>query len=294
MNMERDVFSNERDMAILLVSCADRPGIVAGVSQFLFEMGANIVHSDQFSTDAMGGFFAMRVKFQLAHLAERWDELNWQFAAVADSFQMQWRITQASKKKKIAIFVSKEDHCLQELLWRWRLGELQAEIAAVISNHTDFEPLVSALHLPFYHVPVTRETREEQAVTHLKLLQKHEVDTVVLARYMQIIPKMLIDRYPNKIINIHHSFLPAFVGGKPYHQAFERGVKLIGATAHYVTEELDQGPIIEQDVERINHRHDVSDLKRTGRDLERIVLARAVQWHLNDQIVVHGNKTIVF
>lgn len=286
--------SNERDMAILLVSCADRPGIVTGVSRMLFELGANIVQSDQFSTDAVGGFFAMRVKFQLPYLNERWEEIHRQFAPVAKSFQMDWQITKAWEKKKIAIFVSKEDHCLQELLWRWRLGELHAEIVAVISNHTDFEPMVSALHLPFYHVPVTRDTREEQATVHLELLEKHEVDTVVLARYMQIIPDVIIERYPNKIINIHHSFLPAFVGGKPYHQAFERGVKLIGATAHYVTGELDQGPIIEQDVQRINHRHTVADLKRTGRDLERIVLARAVQWHLNDQIVVHGNKTIIF
>jgi formyltetrahydrofolate deformylase len=284
----------KKNIGRLLISCPDQPGIVASVSRFLYERGANIIHSDQHSTCIEKGCFFMRIEFHLDDLPNRMVDLQSDFAAIAHDFRMDWRITQAASKHKIAIFVSREDHCLQELFWRWRIGELDAEIAMVVSNHLHMKELVESYGVPYYHVPVTKETREDAAQIHMELLAEHNVDTIVLARYMQIIPSSMIDRYPHQIINIHHSFLPAFVGAKPYNQAYERGVKLIGATAHYVTEELDQGPIIEQDVQRVNHRHEVEDLKRIGRDLERVVLARAVQWHLNDQVLVFGNKTIVF
>ncbi|OUM86127.1 MAG: formyltetrahydrofolate deformylase [Bacillus thermozeamaize] len=284
---------NERNRGRMLISCPDRPGIVAAVSQFLYHCGANIVQSDQHSTDPEGGRFFMRVEFDLPNLAEQLPQIEKRFQEVADKFQMVWRMTHAGQKKRLAIFASREDHCLQELLWRWRLGELPAEIVMVVSNHPDLEPLVRPFDIPYHHVPVNKENREAAENVHLELLEG-KVDTIVLARYMQIIPPRMVQRYRNQIINIHHSFLPAFVGGKPYHQAYERGVKIIGATAHYVTEELDQGPIIEQDVQRVDHRDQVEDLKRIGRDMERIVLARAVRWHLEDRILVYGNKTIVF
>ncbi len=278
----------------IVVSCPEKPGIVATVTQFLYEHGANILNSDQFSSDPHDGFFFMRIEFCMNHLTKQTGRLQQQFVPIASEFQMSWRITHLLERKKLAIFVSKEDHVLRELLWRWNIKELKADIVAVISNHPDMEPVVTPLGIPYYHVPVIKETREEAANIHLQLLEKHQADTLILARYMQIIPGKIIERYPNQIINIHHSFLPAFIGGKPYHQAFTRGVKLIGATAHYVTENLDEGPIIEQDVSRVNHRQQIDDLKRVGRDLERIVLARAVQWHINDRIIVHDNKTIVF
>jgi formyltetrahydrofolate deformylase len=293
MNEATDFQSTWADRGRLLIYCPDRPGIVAAVSRFLYEQGANIVQSDQHTTDPEGGRFFMRVEFQVDHLADREQELKQAFQHAADTFQMEWRMTLAARKKRLALFVSKEDHCLQELLWRWRIGELHADIAMVISNHRDLEPAVEPFGIPFHHVPVNKETRLEAEVKHLELM-KDKVDAVVLARYMQIIPSRTIQAYQNRIINIHHSFLPAFVGAKPYHQAHERGVKIIGATAHYVTEELDQGPIIEQDVQRVDHRCQVEDLKRIGRDVERLVLAKAVNWHLNDQVLVHGNKTVVF
>ncbi len=283
-----------RDLGRLLICCADRPGIIAAVSRFLFDQGANIVDLDQYTTDPRGGFFFMRVEFQLNDLIRRLETLRERFAQIAKSFEMDWWITPAARKQKIAVFVSREDHCLREILWRWSIGELYADISMVISNHPDMEAIVAPFGIPYHHVPISKEDRDHATNIHLELMDQAGIDTIILARYMQIIPPRIIERYRNRIINIHHSFLPAFVGGKPYHQAYERGVKIIGATAHYVTEELDQGPIIEQDVQRVNHRHHVEDLKRIGRDLERIVLARAVQWHLNDQVLVHGNKTIVF
>ncbi|SEN34620.1 formyltetrahydrofolate deformylase [Lihuaxuella thermophila] len=288
------IHTHGKDLGRLLICCADQPGIIAAVSRFLFEQGANIVDSDQYTTDPHGGFFFMRVEFQLEELIPRLEPLRERFARIAVSFDMEWRITPAARKQRVAVFVSREDHCLREILWRWNIGELHADISMVISNHPDMEAIVAPFGIPYHHVPVSKESREQAADIHLELLNQAGIDTIILARYMQIIPARIIDRYRNQIINIHHSFLPAFVGGKPYHQAYERGVKIIGATAHYVTEELDQGPIIEQDVQRVSHRHHVEDLKRIGRDLERIVLARAVQWHLNDQVLVHGNKTIVF
>ncbi|SFS89692.1 formyltetrahydrofolate deformylase [Marininema halotolerans] len=282
------------DQARLLISCPDQPGIVAAVSRFLYQHGVNIVRSDQHTTDPEGGLFFMRIEFRLQDGQTPLDQLEEAFIETADRFQMSWRLGGASQRKRLAIFVSKEDHCLTDLLWRWRIGELHADIAMVVSNHPDMEPLVTPFGIPYYHVPCNRDIRLEAERRHLELLAKEQVDTVILARYMQIIPPTMIAHYPHRIINIHHSFLPAFIGAKPYDQAFERGVKIIGATAHYVTEALDQGPIIEQDVERVDHRCRVEDLKRIGRDVERLVLARAVQWHLNDEILVHGNKTVVF
>jgi formyltetrahydrofolate deformylase len=275
----------------LLIACPDRPGIIATVSQFLFQQGANIIHSDQHATDH---HFFMRMSFQLDGLLAKQELLCKQFQPIAEDFSMDWKISLATQKKRLAVFVSKYEHCLQELLWRWQIGELDAEITMVVSNHPDCQAFVDPYGLPYYHIPVTPETREQAAVEQLKLLQQAEVDTIILARYMQIIPKRLIDVYPNQIINIHHSFLPAFVGANPYERAFDRGVKLIGATAHYVTEELDEGPIIEQDVQRVSHRQRPADLIRIGKEIERIVLARAVQWHINDQVLVDDNKTIVF
>lgn len=286
--------AQKQDVGRLLISCPDQLGIVATVSRFLAEKGANIIHSDQHSTDLEHGTFFLRIEFQLADLAKKVEELRQDFAPIAMQLAMNWEITLASRKQRIAIFVTKEDHCLQELLWRWRIGELNGEIVMVVSNHPDLHPVVEPYGIPYYHIPVTPETREQAAESQMRLLREMEVDLVILARYMQIIPKKMVDAFRNRMINIHHSFLPAFVGANPYHRAYERGVKIIGATAHYVTEELDQGPIIEQDVERVSHRHQVEDLIRIGRDLERLVLARAVQWHLNDQIWVHCNKTIVF
>jgi formyltetrahydrofolate deformylase len=286
--------SVQKDVGRLLISCPDRVGIIAAVSEFLHRHGANIIHSDQHATEQEDGIFFMRIAFQLEDLEDKQVFLCDEFQQVAEKFAMKWKISLSSQKKKVALFVSKYDHCLQELLWRWRIGELDAEIKMVISNHMDCQPLVEPYGLPYYHIPVTREIREEAALEQLKYLHEEEIDTIILARYMQIIPKRMIDVFPNQIINIHHSFLPAFVGANPYERAFERGVKLIGATAHYVTEELDEGPIIEQDVHRVSHRHRPEDLIRIGSEVERIVLARAVKWHVNDQVLVHGNKTIVF
>ncbi|WNR43758.1 formyltetrahydrofolate deformylase [Paenibacillus roseipurpureus] len=279
--------------ARMLISCPDQPGIVAAVSQFLFEYGANIVQSDQYTMDPEGGMFFIRIEFDLAELAGRVETLRADFAVVAEKFTMDWSLSLASKKKRVAIFVSKEDHALLELLWHWRAGDLNADIAMVISNHDDMRSLVEPFGIPYHHIPVTAATKAEAEQRQLEVIGDN-VDTIVLARYMQIVSPTFIKHYANRIINIHHSFLPAFVGGKPYAQAHNRGVKIIGATAHYVTDELDAGPIIEQDVQRVSHRDNVEDLKRIGRHIERIVLARAVSWHVEDRIIVYNNKTVVF
>ncbi|MBP1157435.1 MULTISPECIES: formyltetrahydrofolate deformylase [unclassified Paenibacillus] len=282
-----------QNRARMLVSCPDRPGIVAAVSRFLYEHGANIVQSDQYTMDPEGGLFFIRIEFDLDRLDERREQLKVEFAKVAEEFEMKWSITRASRKKRLAIFVSKEDHCLLELLWHWQSGDLDADIAMVISNHNDMRELVESLGIPYHHIPVTPDTKAEAEKRQLELVAG-QVDVVILARYMQIISPKFIEYFPNRIINIHHSFLPAFIGGKPYAQAYNRGVKIIGATAHYVTEELDGGPIIEQDVQRVSHRDNVDDLKRIGRHIERTVLARAVDWHVEDRVIVHQNKTVVF
>ncbi|WMT39931.1 formyltetrahydrofolate deformylase [Paenibacillus sp. D2_2] len=283
----------EHNRARMLISCPDGPGIVATVSRFLYEHGANIVQSDQYTMDPEGGMFFMRIEFDLDQLETRIDSLKRDFADIADKFQMEWNIFQLSHKKKLAIFVSKEDHCLVELLWQWQAGDLDADISMVVSNHPDMKEYVESFGIPYYHIPVTPETKREAEQKQLEIVNG-KVDLIVLARYMQIVSPALIGPYRNRIINIHHSFLPAFVGGKPYAQAYDRGVKIIGATAHYVTEELDGGPIIEQDVQRVSHRDDVAELKRIGRTIERVVLARAVKWHIEDRILVHQNKTVVF
>jgi formyltetrahydrofolate deformylase len=280
--------------ARLLISCPDRRGIVAAVSRFLFEQGANILDADQHSTDPEGGTFFMRMEFHLDGLEGRLDELRRAFAAeVAEQLEMEWTIAESSRRKRMAILVSREDHCLLDLLWRWRSGELDADVDLVISNHRDVEADVEGFGVPFVHVPVTRETKpaaEQEMLEHLA----GNFDLVVLARYMQILSGTFLERMGAPLINIHHSFLPAFAGADPYRRASERGVKIIGATAHYVTEELDAGPIIEQDVARVSHRDELPALVRIGRDIERTVLARAVQWHLADRVLVHENKTVVF
>ncbi|MBD2864839.1 formyltetrahydrofolate deformylase [Paenibacillus oceani] len=282
-----------QDRARMLISCPDRPGIVAAVSQFLAKHGANIVQSDQYTMDPEGGMFFIRIEFDLPQLEVNLEKLKQDFAeTTAAEFSMKWRVTQAGRKQSIAVFVSKEDHCLLELLWQWKSGDLYADIAMVVSNHPDMRDTVESFGIPYHHIPVTADTKKEAEAKQLEVTQG--VDAIVLARYMQIISPSFIEHYPNRIINIHHSFLPAFVGGKPYAQAYERGVKIIGATAHYVTEELDGGPIIEQDVQRVSHRDNVEALKRIGRHIERIVLARAVSWHVEDRILTHQNKTVVF
>jgi formyltetrahydrofolate deformylase len=280
--------------ARLLITCADRPGIVSAVTGFLYTHGANINTLDQHTTDPEGGAFFMRLEFHTPHLDLSRGALEKNFQeVVANNFGMSWNISYAADRKKTAVLVSKYDHALMELLWRWKRGELYTDLTMVISNHEDLRDAVESFGIPFHHVPVTPETKEEAEAEMLRLLDG-QADLVVLARYMQIITPKFIDSFPERIINIHHSFLPAFVGANPYLRAYDRGVKLIGATAHYVTEELDAGPIIEQDVLRVSHRDTVPDLKRIGEDIERHVLARAVKWHLEDRIITFGNKTVVF
>lgn len=283
----------EQNRARMLISCPDGPGIVAAVSHFLYQHGANIVQSDQYTMDPEGGMFFMRVEFDLPQLELHLAGLEQDFAEIADKFEMKWQLYPLSHKKKLAIFVSKEDHCLVELLWQWQAGDLDAEITMVVSNHPDMKEYVESFGITYHYIPVTPETKAEAEKQQLELVNG-QVDLIILARYMQIVSPALIEPYRNRIINIHHSFLPAFVGGKPYAQAYNRGVKIIGATAHYVTEELDGGPIIEQDVQRVSHGDDVNELKRIGRTIERVVLARAVKWHIEDRILVHQNKTVVF
>jgi formyltetrahydrofolate deformylase len=276
----------------LLVSCPDRPGIVAAVSRLLFESGANIIRSDQYSTDPEGGTFFLRMEFTLERddlngLAERFR------LAVAEPYRMTWRLWDSARRKRVAILVSRYDHCLQDLLWRWRRDELEAEIVLVASNWEDLRADVETFGLPYHHVPVARE-RKSEAETELLELLRGTCDLVVLARYMQVLSGEFLDRLGVPVINIHHSFLPAFAGAGPYERARDRGVKLIGATAHYVTAELDAGPIIEQDVVRVTHADSVAQLTRMGAEIERTVLARAVQWHCEDRVVRHGNTTVVF
>jgi formyltetrahydrofolate deformylase len=279
--------------ARLLIGCADRPGIVAAVSGFLFERGANIVSSQQYSTDPSGGRFFLRTEFFLEDAAER-ERLHDRFQAeVAGRFEMDWRIRWWGERKRLAILVSHQDHCLLDLLWRWRRGELDGEIVMVISNHRDLERETMAYGVPFRHVAVEPGAKERAEATILELVGGR-AELLVLARYMQILSGGFLERVGMPAINIHHSFLPAFAGADPYRRAHEQGVKLVGATAHYVTEQLDDGPIIDQDVVRVDHRDRAADLERLGRDVERLVLARAVSLHLDDRVIVDGRRTIVF
>jgi len=278
----------------LLVSCTDRPGIVAALSQFLRDRGANILQSDQHTTDPEGGAFFMRTEFKLDGLEDDAEGFEQAFAAaVAEPLGMDWEMHYASRRKRVAILVSRYDHCLAELLWRRRRGELYADIPLVISNHAELAPEATRFGVHFEHVPVQRDAKADAERAMLDLLGG-SFDLIVLARYMQILSPAFLEAVRTPIINIHHSFLPAFAGADPYARAHERGVKIIGATAHYVTEELDAGPIIEQDVARVTHREGVDSLVRTGADLERIVLLRAVRWHLEDRVLLHGNRTVVF
>jgi len=279
--------------ATLLVCCPDRKGLVAALAQLLYGHGANILDADQ-HTDPVAGQFFQRIKFDLSELHTDRTSLETAISEVAARFSMDWRITNGHRRSKTAIFVSKYDHCLYDLLLRQRSGELSTEIPMIISNHPDLEPVAQQFGIPFHHLPITKETKRAQENKALKLLREADIDLIVLARYMQILTDDFLQSYEGDVINIHHSFLPAFMGSKPYHRAFERGVKLIGATAHYATAELDDGPIIEQDVVRCSHSDSVQDLVRKGRDLEKSVLARAVRWHLDDRILVYDNKTVVF
>jgi len=282
---------DEHPTSRLLLACPDQPGLIAAVSGFLAEAGRNIIDADQHSSNE--GRFFMRMVFESAPEAER-EALYGRFAeTVAEPLRMDYSFAEESERKRVAIMVSREDHCLSDLLWRWRSGELGAELAAVVSNHPDHADQVASLALPFYHVPVEPDSKEEAEARMLELLGG-KVDLLVLARYMQVLSGEFLRRLDAPAINIHHSFLPAFVGADPYRRAHERGVKLIGATAHYVTEELDAGPIIDQDVTRVSHRDEVGDLMRIGRDIERLVLARAVKAHLDDRVLLDGERTVVF
>ena len=281
--------------ARLLVQCPDRPGIVAAVSEYLYRHGANIVQADQYSTGNDTQRFFLRLEYELAGLKTPPAEVAGGFGEeVAPRFDMQWHVSYSERRNRTAILVSRADHCLLELLWRWRRGELAVDIPLVVSNHDSLRSDVEAFGIAYHHLPVTAATKPAQEARMLELLRAAKVELVVLARYMQVLSPGFIGRYPQAVINIHHSFLPAFAGADPYGQAFVRGVKIIGATAHYATEELDEGPIIEQDVVRVSHRDTRADLVRLGREVERSVLARAVQWHIEDRVFVHGNKTVVF
>lgn len=279
--------------AVLLLSCRDQKGLVAAVSDFLYRNNGNIVHADQ-HTDTEEGVFLQRVEWEVEGFAIARDEIADAFRPIADRFGMEWTLRFSDYVPRIALFVSKLEHCAYDILARWRMGEFAADIPIVISNHEDARAVADRFGVAYDVVPVTAATKAAQERAMLATLERERVDLVILARYMQILSDEFVRAYPNRIINIHHSFLPAFAGARPYHQAHERGVKIIGATAHYATPELDQGPIIEQDVARVSHRDAVPDLIRKGRDLEKTVLARAVDLHLRNRIVVYGNKTVVF
>ena len=298
-----------KNSAVLLIDCPDRKGLVARVSGLLYERGANILHADQHIDHELGLFF-MRVEWGLGPAdgslsdkgsAEAKADASFDLAAfrevftpIATELNMHWNLTSSERPPRVALFCSQYLHCMADLLHRWRAGELVCEIPLIISNHREVEKLAAFYGVPFEHVPVTAETRAAAESRQLDLLASHRIELVVLARYMQILSPQFVAKYPAAIINVHHSFLPAFTGARPYHAAHARGVKLIGATSHYVTEVLDDGPIIEQDVARISHRDQVEDLVARGRDLERMVLSRAVRWHLDRRILCYGNKTVVF
>jgi formyltetrahydrofolate deformylase len=280
--------------AILLVSCPDRKGVVASIADFIFQHNGNILFADEHG-DAESNLFLTRVEFDPAEFDFDLAEFPQRFALIARDFQMDWRLARSNDRPRIAIFVSKHDHCLQDLLYRYQSGELHCEIPLIVSNHPDNQRIADFYRIPYFVVPVTKETKREAERKQIALIREHQCSLVVLARYMQVLSDEFIATLGSgNLINIHHSFLPAFVGSKPYHQAFQRGVKLIGATAHYVTQVLDDGPIIEQNVVRIHHRDTVDDLVQKGRDIEKIVLSRAVRWHVENRILLYGNKTVVF
>lgn len=277
----------------LVVSCPDRMGIVAHVSGFIASQGGSITEASQHSDLATGRFF-MRYEIVADSVALDADGFRRAFAPIAAEFSMQWALTDTQRRQRVVLMVSKASHCLVDLLYRWTAGELDCDIACVISNHEDMRELVEWHGIAYHHVPVIPEEKATAFARVEQMIEAAEADTIVLARYMQILPPGLCERYAGRVINIHHSFLPSFAGAKPYHQAYERGVKLIGATCHYVTSELDAGPIIEQDIHRVSHCHTADDLVRFGRDVEKAVLARGLRWHLQDRVLIHGNKTVVF
>ncbi|GHO86092.1 formyltetrahydrofolate deformylase [Dictyobacter formicarum] len=277
----------------MLISCPDKPGIVSAISGFIFEHNGNILESDQHSTNQHEGSFFMRISFAEDTFRLSEEELREAFQPIATRFQMQWHVSYSRQRKRAGILVSKYDHCLVDLLWRWKIGELTMDIPFIISNHPNLEKLANMYGVPYYHFPVKRETRQQDEQRMLDFIGE-QADFLILARYMQILEPFFVDAFPQRIINIHHSFLPAFIGASPYDQAFRRGVKLIGATAHYVTSSLDEGPIIAQDVIHCDHRDAVDDLIRKGRDVERRVLAEAVRLHTSDRVLAYENKTIVF
>ena len=278
----------------LLVKCPDKPGIVAVLSKFLFEHDSNIVESSQYSSDPEDGTFFIRIEFHSEDLVEKSEQMEKDFEEIASHHSMDYHFAYSSERKRTAIYVSKEPYCLMELLWEWQNGDLDTDIAVVISNHEDARDMVEALGIPFHYIPANKDIRKQVEEEQIRLMKEYDVDLLILARYMQILTPDFVSHFPNQIINIHHSFLPAFIGARPYERAYDRGVKIIGATSHYVTNDLDEGPIIEQDIERVDHRDDVVDLKKIGRNIERRVLAKAVKWHLEDRIIVEDNKTIVF
>jgi len=287
-----------KSSAILLISCPDRKGEVATIADFVYRHGGNILHADEHA-DEESGLFLMRVEFDPKDfdidLSQKdLADFSRNFSPVAETFAMKWRLAQSSRRQRMIIFVSKYDHCLVDLLYRQQSGELACDIPLIISNHPDNQAVADFYKIPYAVISVTKENKTDAEDRIHSLIEEHQPDFMVLARYMQILSNEFVNRYPQRIINIHHSFLPAFVGARPYHQAFERGVKLIGATSHYVTEVLDDGPIIEQDVVRVSHRDTVDDLIRKGRDLEKVVLSRAVRLQVENRILVYGNKTVVF
>ena len=282
-----------KNTATLLITCPDARGIVAAIAEFLYQHNANILHADQ-HLDSENNLFLMRVEWDVAGFNLDENAFKQAFAPIAAKFSMVWQLKLSQHKTRVAIMVSQYDHCLADLLHRYKNGELHCEIPLIISNHRDTEALAKFYGVDFKHIEVNKENKPQAEAAQFKLFEQYNIDLIVLARYMQILSPDFVARYPQRIINIHHSFLPAFVGAKPYHRAFERGVKLIGATAHYVTEVLDEGPIIEQDIDRISHRDQVEDLIQKGRDLERAVLAKAVRWHIENRILLYANKTVIF
>jgi len=282
-----------KNTAVLLITCPDRRGIVAAVAEFLYKHDANILHADQHQ-DAERNLFLMRVEWSLDGFALDLAEFSRRFSPLADRFEMRWRLEDCRQPLRVALFVSKYDHCLMDLLYRHKTGELCCHVPLIVGNHPDAAKWGEFYGVPFHHVPTPPGAKDQFEQKQLALLSAERIDLVVMARYMQILSKEFVARYPQRVINVHHSFLPAFMGAKPYHRAFERGVKLIGATSHYATVDLDEGPIIEQDVVRISHRDGLEDLLEKGRDLEKVVLSRAVRWHLDHRILVYDRKTVIF
>ena len=278
--------------ATLLVSCPDRPGLVAKIANFIYANGGNIIHADQ-HTDFTTGLFLTRIEWQIEGFNLPREVISTAFAAIAKPIEANWQLHFSDSVPRLAIWVTKQNHCLLDLLWRQKAQELPAQIPLIISNHPNLKYIAEQFDIDFHHIPITKETKSEQEAKQLELLKQYQIDLVVLAKYMQVLSADFVAQFPN-IINIHHSFLPAFAGANPYQRAYERGVKIIGATAHYVTKDLDEGPIIEQEINHVSHRDRVADLIRKGKDLERLVLARAVRLHLQNRVLVYGNRTVVF